>query len=296
MKRYATEARNRRYLPRVSCDHMPYLTGLIAAAMLAFGGTALAQGMLGNPADGGVESGIGVVSGYHCDAGTIEVQFDEYAPIEAAYGTSREDTVSVCGDADNGFGLLWNWNLLGPGQHTVRVLADGEEFDSATFNVNTLGQEFVTGLDLHTELTSLDLGKSLELSWQDGKQGFVITHVEDTDISMEDLIAALGGAWSGSWNAPGASGSVSFIIGNDGAGELAVSDVTLTNTGCAIHGTGIGSGIDVNDPLIQVMMEDGSRVEFEVVVTESLSAIGGALWVESGPCMDTDGIYYLFRD
>ena len=29
---------------------------------------------------------------------------------------------------DNGFGLLWNWNLLGAGTHTVRALVDGEVF------------------------------------------------------------------------------------------------------------------------------------------------------------------------
>jgi hypothetical protein len=55
-----------------------------------------------------------------------------------------------------GQGMLWNWNLLGAGQHTVRVLADGVEFDSATFEVNTLGEEFVTGLDLRTEPTALN--------------------------------------------------------------------------------------------------------------------------------------------
>ena len=33
-------------------------------------------------------------------------------PQEAAYGTARLDTAGVCGDSDNGFGLLFNWNLL----------------------------------------------------------------------------------------------------------------------------------------------------------------------------------------
>ena len=34
-------------------------------------------------------------------------------PYEATYGTERLDTVPVCGDTDNGFGLLFNWNNLG---------------------------------------------------------------------------------------------------------------------------------------------------------------------------------------
>ena len=37
------------------------------------------------------------------------------------------DTRSVCGDANNGFGLLVNMNSFGPGAHSVRALADGQE-------------------------------------------------------------------------------------------------------------------------------------------------------------------------
>jgi hypothetical protein len=244
----------------------------------------------------GQESGIGLVSGWHCDAEVIEVQFDAYPPIEAAYGTSREDTVATCGDADNGFGLLWNWNILGDGQHTVRVFADGVEFDSATFQVNTLGAEFLTGIDLQTELISLQTGKLLDLSWRDSRQGFVITDVEEAEFSMADIIALLEGAWSGNWHAPDASGTLSMTIGDDGAGQFAVANVNLTGTGCAAHGVGSGSGIDINDPLIMVLMDDGSMVEFDIMVTESFSALGGTLWFASGPCADTDGIFYLFHD
>lgn len=37
----------------------------------------------------------------------------------------------------NHFVLPFNWNLLGDGTHTVRALADGVEFDRATFTVTT---------------------------------------------------------------------------------------------------------------------------------------------------------------
>ena len=33
--------------------------------------------------------------------------------LPAAYRTERRDTTGVCGDSNNGFGLLFNWNLLG---------------------------------------------------------------------------------------------------------------------------------------------------------------------------------------
>lgn len=81
-----------------------------------------------------------------------------------------------------------------------------------------------------------------------------------------------------------------------GAGQIAVPNLSLTGTGCAAHGVGSGAGIDINDPLIAVLMDDGSTVEFDILVTESFSALGGTLWLASGPCADTHGIYHLFHD
>ena len=74
----------------------------------------------------------------------IEIEPEDKDPfrIPAEYGIKRRDTTSVCGDNNNGFvpdrrfkNLLEN--LLESGQHTVRALADGVEFDSATFTVTT---------------------------------------------------------------------------------------------------------------------------------------------------------------
>ena len=36
----------------------------------------------------------------------------------------------ACGDTNNGFGLLYNWNRLGDGVHTVTAYADGVEVES----------------------------------------------------------------------------------------------------------------------------------------------------------------------
>lgn len=300
MKRVATAAPASRQSDGLRWRHSStfiLVLVLILLALLLFAPAARAQGMLGNPADMGEESGIGLVSGWHCNATVLEVQFDDYPLIEASYGTTREDTVPTCGDDDNGFALLWNWNILGDGVHTVRVFADGVEFDSAVFEVNTLGEQFLRGLaPLQTELLALDIGKEVEITWQESKQNFVITRVEDADITMDLVLQVLGGSWSGNWNAPGASGSLSMTIGDDGMGRVVVSDVNLTGTGCATQGTGIGAGIDLNDPLIDVEMTDGSLVEFEFLVTESFTAVGGAFWFAEGPCTDADGIYYMFKD
>lgn len=66
---------------------------------------------------------------------SVEIEINDTTRIPAAYGTERRDTTSVCGDSNNGFVLPFNWNLLGEGTHTVRAIADGVEFDSATFTV-----------------------------------------------------------------------------------------------------------------------------------------------------------------
>ena len=289
-------ARPRRTRPGLPNRARPARCPLLFLALLACSPLAFSQGILGNPQDFGQESGIGIVSGWHCDAETVTVQFDAYDPLEAAYGTTREDTREICGDADNGFAMLWNWNLLGPGQHTVRVFADGVEFDSAEFQVNTLGEEFVRGLDLRTTLTALDIGKSIELRWSDSRQGFVISEVNEADITLEAILAVISGTWSGEWSAPSGGGSLDMAFADDGSGGIIVTDVNLTGTGCAPHGVGSPIPIDINDPFFDALMDDGSVVVFGIMVTESFSALSGTMWFSSGSCENTDGAYHVFKD
>jgi parallel beta-helix repeat protein len=134
------------------------------------------DGVLENPRANSAQSGVGLVSGWKCAAGRIDVVFDDDPPVTAAYGTSREDTASICKDTNNGFGLLFNWNRLGDGQHTVRVLADGKEFGRSTFTVVTLGEEFLTGAREDFRLKDFPTsGKEIKLQWQESLQNFVIS-------------------------------------------------------------------------------------------------------------------------
>lgn len=262
-------------------------------------GSALAQdieGLLGNPADGGYESGIGLVSGFHCDAETIEVQFDDGMLMEAAYGTSRLDTEGICGDSDNGFGFLWNYNILGDGQHTVRVYADGEEFDHATFAVNTLGEEFVRGLDMGIGLIALDVDKDMRLTWQESKQGFVISHVEEADFTLDDLLFILGGTWSGQWNAPGLTGPMSMTFGGSQNDGLIVTELLIESSPCAATNSAPSAPIDINDPFFWLPLTDGSLIELGLLVTENISMVGGTFYYDSGPCEGAEGMFQLFRN
>lgn len=147
--------------------------GFIFLPVLVF-----AQGQLEVPGSGSSQSGIGIVSGWKCAAGTVTVQFDNGPLYEAGYGTIRTDTQGVCGDSNNGWSFLWNWNKLGDGSHTVKVFDNGVQFGAATITVKTLGEEFRTGLS--KTVTVLDFpspGQSVTLQWQQGQQNFVIAGV-----------------------------------------------------------------------------------------------------------------------
>ena len=151
-------------------------------------------GYLENPGPNSFQSGMGVISGWVCEAETVEIVFETaqggVLRYEAAYGTERADTAvqrkdgtPLCGDTDNGFGLLFNWNRLGAGEHTVRALVDEEELGRAVVRVTTVGtgdeEEFLR--DVAGECTVADFpmdGQTTTLVWQQTSQNFVITDVQ----------------------------------------------------------------------------------------------------------------------
>ena len=140
-------------------------------------------GRLENPGPHAFQSGIGALWGWVCEAEQVEIEIateqGEFAWHMAAYGLERGDTLDTCGDTDNGFVLLLNWNLLGDGVHTVTALVDGVELGRTTVTVTTLGQEFVEGAV--GECVAEDfphLGQSTLLEWRQNSQNFVITDVQ----------------------------------------------------------------------------------------------------------------------
>lgn len=139
-------------------------------------GTAFATGTLENPGNQDTLSGIGLISGWHCDAAAIDIYIDSKPAKRASYGTPRSDTQDVCGDSDNGFGYLYNFNLLGDGQHSVSVRADGVEFASATFNVVTFGESFLSGVTGSYKLRDFpEPGQESFVEWRESLQNFSIT-------------------------------------------------------------------------------------------------------------------------
>ena len=134
--------------------------------------------VLGNPAPGSYQSGVRVISGWVCEAEEVVVEIDGTQRLVAAYGTERADTAAQCGDTNNGFGLLWNWNKLADGPHTMRLLVDGEEWATATFTVTTLGEEFRRGLAHTGRVWDFPgAGEVVTVEWQEAQQNFVVTGV-----------------------------------------------------------------------------------------------------------------------
>ena len=146
----------------------------IAGARALWGGPGPLVGFLENPRAGAHQSGVGVISGWVCEADIVEIKING-VPYPVPYGTARLDTEDACGDVDNGFGLLFNWNLLGDGAHAVVAVVDGVELDRATITVTTLGEEFPEGLEGEYILEGFpDPDTSVVLRWEESLQNFVI--------------------------------------------------------------------------------------------------------------------------
>ena len=155
---------------------------------LSPGGTGDLVGALENPDSNSSQSGVGALWGWVCDAAMVEIEIETaqgaVEPYRAAYGMERLDTQETCGDTNNGFVLLFNWNRLGAGEHMVTALVDGMELGRAMVQVTTVGEgaeeEFLRGVE--GECVAEDfpyMGQSTRLEWQQESQNFVITDVQE---------------------------------------------------------------------------------------------------------------------
>ena len=67
---------------------------LLAAFVLSSSGVdGEPRGMVENPGANSYQSGIGVISGWVCEAEAVEIEIGDFLPQAAAYGTERMDTV-----------------------------------------------------------------------------------------------------------------------------------------------------------------------------------------------------------
>ena len=141
-----------------------------------------AMGHLENPAENKTESGIGIISGWHCTATKLDIYIDGQFMGTALVGTPRTDTINICGRSDTGFSLLFNYNSLNSGDHTIVVFngvgfVDGYDFSS----ISSVGEAegFIFGLSNTTVIDDFpEKGMTSTLEWRQSKQSFVIINVE----------------------------------------------------------------------------------------------------------------------
>jgi len=268
--------------------HRRMLQFVLSLFLFTAATSVTAQGNLENPQPNGFESGIGLFSGWHCSAGSIAIVIDNGAPIFAAYGTTRPDTVSVCGDENNGFDLLYNFNRLGDGVHTVRALADGTEFASASFTVTTLGQEFIQGLSADNEFTLVTLAKGIKVSWAEKKQNFVISQVQALPVDANTAINAFAKTWSGNWISPAGGGTATFTLNRVGD-ALQVSRFVITGGACP--GEGSSGLMNPNNSVGLATFNDGSLFKWQIQPAADFSSLGGAFVYLTGPCAGFAGAF-----
>src|SRR5215207_1669972 len=113
--------------------------GVVLFGLIAFPQFAWAQGQIESPEAASVQSGVALIRGWICTANAVEVELDSLPRIAVPYKLPRGDTQGVCGDADNGFAALINWNDVSLGPHTLRAYADGVLFGQVGFVATTLG-------------------------------------------------------------------------------------------------------------------------------------------------------------
>ena len=140
------------------------------------------------PGPGARLSGIGVISGWTCEAeGELTIRFNGGVPIPLAYQTERPDTQWVCHDTDNGFVAIMNWGNLGDGTHTAVAYDDGVEFARSTFQVVTLGETFVRHAEGSCMIQDFpDKGTDATFVWNEATQHL---ELDATDTRYDDLEA-----------------------------------------------------------------------------------------------------------
>ncbi|CAN5357914.1 hypothetical protein BH11PSE11_BH11PSE11_20080 [soil metagenome] len=253
---------------------------------------ALAAGSLENPQPNSRESGVGVISGWHCSATKIEIEFDGTTTSPASHGTSREDTRGVCGKIYTGFSLLLNWNTLGAGSHVIRALADGVEFGRATAIVVPLGAEFWRGKNGSMRLDNFpEAGKGVIAEWQESKQNFVIRDYLQSVPSMNGnwygpVLEQWNNCTDAAYNGNHGANAIWTVGMYDGVSLIIVGNIQTTpGFTCTYSGTHALSGTTraASGTFSCSNGKQGNWRTSEFQVTDrSLSLIGDGQWTQQG--------------
>ena len=161
--------------------------GFVGSLMLA--GSALAN-VLEHPGPGARVSGIGMVAGWACE-GDLTVEFRDMRgrahvlidETPAPHGSKREDTQAACGDVNNGFAAVMNWNNLGSGRTEARLMRNGEVLATQEFTITAFAHEFIEieGTRSCHMWDFPEFGQEARFVWDNSTQGLVLEFVFHED-------------------------------------------------------------------------------------------------------------------
>jgi hypothetical protein len=142
--------------------------------------TQAKKGVIEIPAEDSVQSGIGLISGWSCVADSVEVSIDGRPRIRVPSESPRADVEPVCSHSNAGFGLLWNYNTMSEGEHTIQLYVKTVPIgEPRKFKVVKPKGEFARGLSKQVTVPDFpDAGKSTTLDWREGEQRFGIKSVQ----------------------------------------------------------------------------------------------------------------------
>ena len=164
-----------------------WIIGTIAAFLLMISDVGNAA-RLGIPGPHTTVSGIGVISGWKCDAGELTVRFDGGEPIPLLHGAERADVLNVgaCDHAHVGFLSIMNWGNLADGEHTAVVYDDGVEFDRSVFTVRRFREAFVRGASLTLPVQDFPhQGDNAVFTWSQATQHLELADAFAAPISTD---------------------------------------------------------------------------------------------------------------
>ena len=199
---------------------------------------------LENPGNDLSYSGIGVISGWKCEAnGSLTVRFFDADmmpvgnPVPLVYLNERSDTSGVCGDTDNGFVSIWNWGNLSDGTYTAVAYDNDEEFD----------REYVHGDDPRDGVSDRSKwrmpvpdfptpGETTTFEWNQNTQHLEAVSrdpFDDLGTCRVGLTVDRGEMCSGSINFGGRETGFTFSVDADGRGcvEAEVGQIPCFDTG-----------------------------------------------------------------
>ena len=245
---------------------------------------------LGVPGEGTTLSGVGVISGWKCEAtgdltvrffadgGAVSVAGSDTFPL--LYGSARPDVrdTGACPDADVGFVAVWNWGNLDDGDYTAVVYDNGMEFDRSTFTVVTTGEKFLEGASARVSVRDFPrTGETATFEWNQSTQHLELVSVLGSAVDRSIVTYLTGPVAEGK-----SPGLIAAII--DEAGVRAIASAGVRKQGSPEEFTindlvHLGSNTKaMTSTMLATLVEDGTFTDgWETTIAQVFPELVGEI-------------------